>query len=54
MDLDSRAYSKLFSLRLSDVNFEEYQRIFEALGSLAERRDHESPEMWCSIHLGKY
>ena len=49
MDLDSRGQSKLLSLgnRLSDENFEEYQRILEALGSLAERRDHETPEMWC-------
>ena len=51
MDLNSRAYFKLISLRLSDVNFEEYQRILEALDSLAERQDHETPEMWCSrIH----
>src|SRR6266498_818633 len=50
MDLDSRGQSKLLSLgnRLSDVNFGEYRRILEALGSLAERRDHESPEIWCS------
>ena len=50
MDLDSRGHSKLLSLgnSLSNVNFEEYRRIFEALGSLAERRDHETPEMWCS------
>ena len=50
MDLDSRGHSKLLSLgnSLSNVNFEEYQRILEALGSLAERRDHETPEMWCS------
>jgi hypothetical protein len=48
MDLDSRAYSKLISLRLSDVNFGEYRRIFEELGSLAGRQNHETPEMWCS------
>ena len=48
MDLDSRAYSKLISLRLSDVNSGEYRRIFEELGSLAGRQDHETPEMWCS------
>ena len=45
MDLDSRAYSKLVGVSYSDVNFEEYRRILEALDSLAERRDHETPEM---------
>jgi hypothetical protein len=50
MDLDSKAYSKILLLgnRLSDVNFEEYRRILEALGSLTERQDHKTPEMWCS------
>src|SRR5438045_8495355 len=48
MDLDSRAQYKLVSVGYSDVNFEEYRRILEALCPLAERRDHETPEMWCS------
>src|SRR5437763_13319257 len=53
MDLDSRAYSKILLLgnRLSNVNFEEYQKILEALCLLGMRYDHEISEMWCSrIH----
>ena len=45
MDLDSRAYSKLLGVGYSDVNFEEYRRILEALCLLGERYDHETPEM---------
>jgi hypothetical protein len=48
MDLDSRGHSKLLLLGNSlsiNVNFEEYRRILEALGSLTDRRDHETPEM---------
>ncbi|CAG8521151.1 4704_t:CDS:2 [Ambispora gerdemannii] len=48
MDLDSRAQYKLVSVGYSDVNFEEYRRILEALCPLGERYDHETPEMWCS------
>src|SRR5205823_13099290 len=50
MDLDSRAYSKILLLgnSLSDVNFEEYRKILEALCLLGMRYDHETPEMWCS------
>ena len=48
MDLDSRGHYKLISVSLSNVNFEEYRRILETLGPLAERQDHETPEMWCS------
>ena len=48
MDLDSSAYYKLWSVRLGDVNFEEYQRIFGALCLLRDRYDYETPEMWCS------
>ena len=52
MDLDSKAYSKLVRVSYSDLNFEEYRRIVDALGSLAGRYDHETPEMWCSrIHF---
>ncbi|GES74877.1 hypothetical protein GLOIN_2v1834454 [Rhizophagus clarus] len=51
MDLDGRAYSKLIGVRYSDVNFEEYRRIVDAIGTLAEKHDHETPEMWYSrIH----
>ena len=51
MDLNSRAYYKLSSVRLGNVNSEEYQRIFEALCLLGNWYDHETPEMWCShIH----
>src|ERR1051325_11853302 len=48
MDLDSRARYKLVSVGYSDVNFEEYRRILEALCPLGERYNHETPEMWCS------
>ncbi len=48
MDLDSRAQYKLVSVGYSDVNFEEYRRILEALCPLGEQYDHETPEMWCS------
>jgi len=48
MDLDSRAYFKLLSLRLSDVNFEEYRKILEALCFLDMRYDHKTSEIWCS------
>src|SRR5207248_3349657 len=48
MDLDSRAQYKLVSVGYSDVNFEEYRRILEALCPLGERYYHETPEMWCS------
>jgi hypothetical protein len=47
MDLDSRAYSKLVSVTLGNVNFVEYRRILEALCPLGDRYDHETPEMWC-------
>ena len=47
MDLDSRVYSKILLLgnKLSDVNFEEYRKILEALCLLDMRYDHETPEM---------
>ena len=45
MDLDSRAYSKIFGIRYSDVNFEVYKRIVDVLGLLTGRYDHETPEM---------
>src|SRR6266496_4937927 len=48
MDLDSRTYYKLVRVSYSDLNFEEYRRIVDALGLLAGRYDHKTPEMWCS------
>ena len=48
MDLDSRAQYKLVSVGYSDVNFEEYGRIVDAIWPLTKRRDHEIPEMWYS------
>src|SRR5581483_7792701 len=48
MDLDSKAQYKLVSVDYSDVNFEIYRRILDALSPLAERYDHKTPEMWCS------
>src|SRR6266496_4475292 len=54
MDLDSRAQYKLVSVGYSNVNFEEYRRILEALCPLGERYDHETPEMWCSRIRGPF
>ncbi|GES73760.1 hypothetical protein GLOIN_2v1591372 [Rhizophagus clarus] len=48
MDLDSRAYSKLFIEYNTYGDSEEYKRIFDAKGSLLKRHDHKTPEMWCS------
>ena len=43
IDLDSRAYFKLTSVSLSDVNFVEYRRISDEIGLLSKRRDYETP-----------
>ncbi|PKB98592.1 hypothetical protein RhiirA5_431123 [Rhizophagus irregularis] len=48
MDLDSKAYSKLIHAHNSIGGSEEYIRIIVAILPLAERHDHETPEMWCS------
>src|SRR5438034_5364080 len=48
MDLDSKAYSKLIYAHNSVGGSEEYIRIIVAIGPLAGRHDHETPEMWCS------
>ena len=48
MDLDGRAYSKIFGVSYNDVNYEEYRRIVDAIWPLTKRRDHETPAMWCS------
>ena len=48
MDLDSRAYSKLIDENNTYGGSEEYIRILDAILPLTKRRDHETPEMWCS------
>src|SRR5581483_10111017 len=48
MDLDSKAYSKLIDAWNTHGGSEDYRRILERLGPLADRHDHETPEMWCS------
>ncbi|CAB4494023.1 unnamed protein product [Rhizophagus irregularis] len=45
MDLDSKAYSKLIHAHNSVGGFEEYIRITVAILPLAERHDHEIPEI---------
>jgi len=45
MDLDSSTYYKLSSVRLDNVNFKEYRRIFGELCLLRDRYDYETPEM---------
>ena len=47
MDLDSRGHSKLVEAWNSGCS-DEYTRILEKLFPLADRHDHETPEMWCS------
>ncbi|GBB90073.1 hypothetical protein RclHR1_16970005 [Rhizophagus clarus] len=47
MDLDSRGHSKLVEAWNSGRS-DEYTRILEKLFPLADRYDHETPEMWCS------
>src|SRR5256885_16170843 len=48
MDLDSRAYSKLIDENNTYGGSEKYIRILDAILPLTKRRDHETPEMWCS------
>ena len=48
MDLDGSAYSKLVGVGYYDVNFVEYRRLLDVIAPLTGRRDHETPEMWCS------
>jgi hypothetical protein len=51
MDLDSRGHSKLveaWNSGRSDEYTRKYTRILEKLFPLADRYDHETPEMWCS------
>ena len=48
MDLDSRAYSKLIDENNTYGGSEKYIRILDAILPLTKRRDHKTPEMWCS------
>ena len=48
MDLDSKAHVMLVNAWNTHGGSEDYRRILERLGPLAERHDHETPEMWCS------
>ena len=48
MDLDSRGHSKLINEHNTHGGDKEYIRILGLIGPLTERRDHETPEMWCS------
>ena len=48
MDLDSRTYSKLIDANNTYGSSEEYIRILVAILPLTKRRNHETPEMWCS------
>ncbi|GBB85905.1 hypothetical protein RclHR1_12340009 [Rhizophagus clarus] len=47
MDLDSKGHSKLVEAWNSGRS-DEYTRILEKLFPLADKHDHETPEMWCS------
>ena len=53
MDLDSRGHSKLVEAWNSGRS-DEYTRILEKLFPLADRHDHETPEMWCSCIRGPF
>ncbi|PKK57939.1 hypothetical protein RhiirC2_797136 [Rhizophagus irregularis] len=48
MNLDSKVYFKLIHAYNSVRGSEEYIRIIVTIISLAERHNHETPEMWCS------
>ena len=54
MDLDSRTYSKLIDANNTYGGSEEYIRILDAILLLTKRRDHETPEMWCSCIRGLF
>jgi len=45
MDLDDKAYSKIFRISYSDVKFEEYRRIVDVIWILIKRYDHEISEI---------
>jgi len=48
MNLDSKTYSKPFKAYNPFGGSAEYIRILDAILSLTERHDYETPEMWCS------
>ena len=51
MDLNNKICFKLIKVSYSNVNFKEYRRIVDALGSLCDKYNHKISEMWCShIH----
>ncbi|PKK62090.1 hypothetical protein RhiirC2_790889 [Rhizophagus irregularis] len=50
MDLDSKAYSKLIHAHNSIGGSEEYIRIIVAILPLAERHDHETPEIYITMY----
>ena len=58
MDLDAKAYMKLYSVYLGDANFGEYRRIFLATYLLSRRCNdykHQKCGTFVSItHLGNY
>src|SRR3989337_1837345 len=54
MDLDSRTYSKLIDANNTYGGSEEYIRILDVILPLTKRRDHETPEMWCSRIRGLF
>ena len=45
MDLDGRVYFKIFRISYSDVNYEEYRRIIDAICLLIKRYDYKISEM---------
>ncbi len=40
MDLDGRAYSKIFEISYNDVKFEEYRRIIDIIWFLTKSYNH--------------
>ncbi len=57
MNLNGKAYFKIFEVSYNDIKFEKYRRIVDIIWPLIKRRDYEIPE--CSafifvIHLRKY
>ncbi len=47
MDLDGRAYSKIFEISYNDVKFEEYRRIIDIIWFLTKSYNHKISGMWC-------
>ncbi|RIA91398.1 hypothetical protein C1645_822094 [Glomus cerebriforme] len=53
-NLDGRAYSKLYGASYSNINFEKYRRIVNAIWLLTKKYDYKTPEMWCSCIHGPF